>query len=81
MFIEYEPNEFAMQLTLHEHAIYASVKPRELINIEWKRDNGKNAPNALKLKDSFDLRHNWVCYLLLNPTITLPTERAKLIEL
>ena len=53
--------EIARQITLMEFEIFEAIKPRELIDLNWKDDDKKrNAPNLIKLSEFHDHIVHWL---------------------
>ncbi|KKA28732.1 hypothetical protein TD95_004418 [Thielaviopsis punctulata] len=44
--LDFDPMEFARQLTLKQMAIFSSIMPEELLGSQWMKNGGVDAPNV-----------------------------------
>ncbi|KAJ3425249.1 ras guanine nucleotide exchange factor i-related [Anaeramoeba flamelloides] len=71
-----DEEEIARQETLIEHQMYLQIKPTELLQEAWSKENAKiKSPNVLNLIKRFESIANWVTFTIVDcPTIK---ERTK----
>eukprot|EP01124_Arcella_intermedia_P000177 TRINITY_DN10089_c0_g1_i3.p1 TRINITY_DN10089_c0_g1~~TRINITY_DN10089_c0_g1_i3.p1 ORF type:complete len:1064 (-),score=284.62 TRINITY_DN10089_c0_g1_i3:2117-5308(-) len=62
-FMNYEPQDIALQLTSIESKLFNSIAPWELLNQAWI--NPDNAPNVVKFANHFNEISSWVKYEIL----------------
>ncbi|KAJ3425802.1 guanine nucleotide exchange factor [Anaeramoeba flamelloides] len=59
-------NEFARQITLFSHNLFAKITPQELFNQAWtKKNKMEQAPNVTKLITKFNFYSNWASTMIL----------------
>ncbi|KAI5840821.1 ras guanine nucleotide exchange factor domain-containing protein [Morchella snyderi] len=56
--LDFDPLELARQFTVKESKMFCSIKPEELVALEWNKKNNPTAPNVLAMSSlSTDLAH------------------------
>lgn len=74
---ELKVNVLAQVLTRVEHALFAALSPRELLDQRWRRDRA-NAPLATAITRHFNAVNDWALSLILSSSH--PAARARVLE-
>jgi hypothetical protein len=86
--LDFDSEEAARQLTLMQHKLWVEVRPKELLDGNFRgEERYAKAPNASRLLDFFANTRNWADTemnhqrVLENPAVMLPQVVQKLIEI